>query len=285
MNKEYKFSIPMSTANLACGFDSFGLALDLVNTYTFKESESMSLNGFKEEYNNDDNLCMKAYIDTFKYLNKELINASITISQNIPNCGGLGSSANVIIAGIMGANLMCGNIMNMEMVTNLASSIEGHPDNVVPEIYGGFTSSVKCDDNKIKYFKYKVSDLLVFTLLVPGFSLNTHDMRKVLPEYVSMEDAIYNLSRSANVAKCLSEGNFIDLKELLKDKLHQQYRINKITNANKIFDYAYKNNYIPLISGSGASLLIISQEELKEEFDGFKKYNLKPNNEGIKIYG
>ena len=101
--KKIKISIPLSTANLACGFDTFALALSLCNEYVFEESEKDELKGFLDKYNNSNNMCLSAFKETFSILNKDAMNVRITLDQHIPNCGGLGSSANVIIAGVSAA--------------------------------------------------------------------------------------------------------------------------------------------------------------------------------------
>lgn len=279
-----KINVPATSANLGPGFDTLGLALSLYNTFSFEKSDQYELLGFKEEYTNENNLCLKSYKEVFKRLNKEEIKATITLEQNIPNCGGLGSSATVIIAGVIGANEMLGKPLSKEELINIACDIEGHPDNVVPAFTGSLSSSVKLEDGKCMYFNYPVSDKLYFNILVPGFSLSTELMRKCLPTSVSMKDAIYNLSRAINVPYALEKGDISILKLLLKDKLHQDYRIKYITNALEVFDWCEQNNCIPLISGSGASLLIISDRTIEHEFKGFELKELKVNKDGVQVW-
>ena len=285
MNKSKKLciKIPLSTANLACGFDTFGLALNLYNTYTFEKSESYKLIGFKREYTNNNNLCLTSYKETLNMLESDDIPVSIILDQHIYNCGGLGSSANVIIAGVTAALYMVKGSVNKDEVLEIASRIEGHPDNVAAEVYGGLTSAIKVDSS-YKIFKYDVNDELVFNLFIPSFSLSTKQMRACLPKEVSMEDAIYNLSRAANLPYALKLGNLADIALLMKDKLHQVYRIDKIKGAKEIFEYAKRKSLPHAISGSGASLLIVAKEDIKEEFDGFINCSLKADNEGMKIY-
>ncbi len=282
MNK-IKISIPLSTSNLGCGFDTFGLALDLCNNYEFEENDEYQLVGFLNKYNNDNNMCLCAYKKTFELLNKQEIKVKITIDQHIPNCGGLGSSANVIIAGVSAAYYFIYHHIDKDEIAMLACEIEGHPDNVLAEIYGGLTSAVKLD-KEIKHFKYEINNDLIFTLLVPSFSLNTKEMRACLPKMVKLEDAIFNLSRSANLVYALNKGELADIIYLMNDKLHQAYRIDKIKGAKEVEAYAQKNKYAFAISGSGAALILVSKEKIKDSFADFKKYELKVNNEGIKIY-
>ena len=279
-----KIKVPATSANLGPGFDTLGLALSLYNTFYFEENNDYVLEGFKEEYNNSNNLCLKSYKEVFKRLNKEAVKVKITLEQDIPNCGGLGSSATVIIAGVLGANAMLGNVLSKEELINIACDIEGHPDNIVPAFLGSLTSSVKLEDGKCIYFKYDVSEKLYFNILVPGFSLSTETMRKCLPTSVSMSDAIYNLSRAINVPYAFKEGDIKVLNLLLKDKLHQDYRIKYIENADEVFKWAKENNCIPLISGSGASLLIISDKHIEQSFEGFELMELKVEKDGVKVW-
>lgn len=279
-----KIRVPATTANLGPGFDTLGLALSLYNTFSFEQSDEYVLLGFKEEYINDNNLCLQAYKKVFKKLNKEEIKVSIKLEQDIPNCGGLGSSATVIIAGVFGANAMLGDILPEEELINIACEIEGHPDNVIPAIVGSLVSSVKLENGECKYFKYNVSKDLYFNILVPGFSLSTEEMRKCLPLSVSMKDAIYNISRAINIPYALNKGNIEELKLLLKDKLHQDYRLKYIDNAQEVFKWCKENNCIALISGSGASLLIISDYRIENQFSGFELKELKVDTDGVKIW-
>ena len=279
-----KIKVPATSANLGPGFDTLGIALSLYNTFTFEENVEYVLEGFKEEYNNSNNLCLKSYKEVFRRLNKKEVKVKISLEQDIPNCGGLGSSATVIIAGVLGANAVLGNVLSKEELINIACDIEGHPDNIVPAFLGSLTSSVKLEDGKCIYFKYDVSDKLYFNILVPGFSLSTETMRKCLPTSVSMGDAIYNLSRAINVPYAFEQGDIKVLGLLLKDKLHQDYRIKYIDNALKVFEWANENNFIPLISGSGASLLIISDKHINQEFEGFELMELKVEKDGVKVW-
>lgn len=281
--KKIKISIPLSTANLACGFDTFALALDLCNEYTFETSDEYSLVGFLEKYNNPNNMCLNAYKKTFSLLGKEEIKVKISIFQHIPNCGGLGSSSNVILAGVSAAYYFIKGHVDKDEILKIACEIEGHPDNVLAEVYGGLTSAVKCDE-EIKYFQYDVSEELIFTLLIPPFSLNTSQMRACLPKEVSMKDAVYNISRASNLVYALKEARLDDLVYLMDDKLHQNYRIDKIKGAKSVETYAKKHNIAFAISGSGASLLLVSKKRIKDNFDGFEKKELKVNNEGLILY-
>ena len=79
---------------------------------------------------------------------------------------GLGSSSACIIAGLLGANRMLGDILNTQELLTLATSIEGHPDNVAPALLGGLTSSVY-EDGVVYSVKRDVDQSLCFAARVP----------------------------------------------------------------------------------------------------------------------
>mgnify|MGYP000768354524 CR=1 FL=1 len=93
---------------------------------------------------------------------------------------------------------MLGDVLNTQELLTLATSIEGHPDNVAPALLGGLTSSV-FEDGKVYSVKRNVDETLCFAAIVPDYKLLTEAARAALPKEVSHKDAVYNLSRAALV--------------------------------------------------------------------------------------
>ena len=215
-----------TTANLGPGFDAFGLCLDLYNDYSFEISNEYIIEGFDERFSSPaNNLIIQSYEKVFEVLDEPIIPIKLVeVVQNIPTSRGLGSSASCILAGVLIANdiLHNGNALSQDMIFQIASSIEGHPDNIAPLLFGGLTCSFKND----KYFtiKSEVSNNFKFTLCIPSFELKTSDARRVLPKEVSMSDAVSNISHSVALFKALELGDMELLKNANIDKLHQDYR-------------------------------------------------------------
>ena len=137
---------------------------------------------------------------------------------------------------------------------------EGHPDNIIPAYYGGLVSTFK-DNDKYIFEKYNVNKDLKFVVLYPDFKVETHEARKALPSSLEYKDIIYNLSRIIHVPRYFGEGNIKKLKTILKDKLHQPYRLPLINKGDLIFNLVNNDpSSICVISGSGASLLIITKD-------------------------
>jgi homoserine kinase len=273
-----------TSANLGPGFDAFGICLNLYNEYAFEVSNKYEINEFNEKYKNpENNLIIKSYEKVFNILNKKVIPIKLTeLEHNIPTSRGLGSSASCIVSGVMIANNILGDILSIDDVFQIASDIEGHPDNVAPLIFGGLTCSFKND----KYYTVKCSPSndFIYTVCIPSFELKTSVARSVLPENVKMADAVSNISHSVALIKALELGNMELLKQANIDKLHQDYRFPLINDSAYFINYAKNNPATCMISGAGPTILLISKESLNISYKDWKIIEQKVNNKGAYIY-
>ena len=273
-----------TSANLGPGFDTLGICFNIYNEYGFEKSECFYLEGFEEEFiKSGNNLIIQSYIEVFKQLNKEVIYIKLKqIVQNIPTSRGLGSSASCIVAGVLIANEMLGNILTVDEIFQISSKIEGHPDNVAPLIFGGMTCSFKNDT--FKTIKLNLSNIFNFTVCIPPFKLSTSKARAVLPKEVKMSDAVSNISHSIALIKALELGDMNLLLDANIDKLHQDYRYPLINNSSYFINFAKENNLTCMISGAGPTILLISDKKLNFEYNDWKIYEVKVNNQGAYIY-
>ena len=260
-NNRYEIIVPATSANIGPGFDSLGISFELFNHFFIKRSDKYEFINVDENYQNEDNLVVVAAKETFKYLKKKEIPFSLEIKEEVPISRGLGSSATCILAGIIGAMLISDSKLSDEEIVSIGTKIEGHPDNIVPAYYGSLTSAF-LDDDKVIYTQYDVSSDLVFTALVPPFKVDTKDARSVLPSSVSYKDAVFSLSRAISIPKAIELGDLEKLSYLLKDKLHEPYRYKLINDSSLFLSFA-KDKKIPIcISGSGSTLLVISNNSI-----------------------
>lgn len=273
-----------TSANLGPGFDSFGICLNLYNEYSFEIASSYEIKEFNERFSKPyNNLIIKSYEEVFKRLNKQIIPIKlIQVVQNIPSSRGLGSSASCIVSGVMIANDILGNILSSDDIFQIASSIEGHPDNVAPLIFGGLTCSFKND--VFHTIKFNCNEDFKFTVCIPSFELKTSVARSVLPKSISMSDAVSNISHSVALIKALESGDMELLKISNVDKLHEEYRLPLIKGSDYFKKYAKSNNATCMISGAGPTILLISKESLNIKFDDWKIIEQSINNKGAYIY-
>ena len=169
-----KVSVPATSANIGSGFDALGLAVTLYNTVTFEESEVLDISSADGTRipRGESNLVYRSAKGLFEKVGKQIPPLKITQTNPIPMARGLGSSSACIIAGLLGANRMLGDVLNTQELLTLATSIEGHPDNVAPALLGGLTSSV-FEDGKVYSVKRNVDETLCFAAIVPDYKLLT----------------------------------------------------------------------------------------------------------------
>ena len=132
-NESFTIKVPATSANLSCAFDVAGISLSIFNTYEFVKSDEFKCVNFSESFNNPlNNLIVKSYKYVFEKLNKKYIPITvIEVSNNIPISRGLGSSASLIVAGVLAACYIL-NISDDDLIIKSVIDLEGHPDNVVP---------------------------------------------------------------------------------------------------------------------------------------------------------
>ena len=105
--KKVTVRVPATTANLGPGFDAFGCALSLHTDVTFEETESgLEITGCDEAYTGPDNLAYTSYCAVLASLSEDVRGVKIHIDAQIPICKGLGSSAALLVAGAIGANVL-----------------------------------------------------------------------------------------------------------------------------------------------------------------------------------
>lgn len=255
-----KIKVPATSANLGPGFDTLGIALNIYNVFYVDKSDILIFENIDEEFKNRENLFVIAYDKALAIKNKKA-NVYVKFETNIPISRGLGSSSSLIVAGVLAANYLHNLGLSMQEMFYICNSIEGHPDNVAPCLFGGFTASLVHKD--IPYSKkIAVNKKFVFTVMIPDFEVKTVDARKVLPKELSTEDAIYSLSRAISLCFALQDGDEEILKLSFNDKIHQPYREKLIPDYKDLEKEALQKGALSfMISGSGSTCLAISTDK------------------------
>lgn len=277
------YKVPATTANLGPGFDCLGLALPIYNIITIEEtvmpSTGIEVNVMKDFENaelieeldsipNDkDNIVYKAVEILYNLVGQDPSEIKINIKSSIPIAKGLGSSASVIVGGLMAANDLLGNPADEAALLSIATEAEGHPDNVVPAILGGLVMSSMEDDGSVIYRRLDWPEDWHITVCIPDFELATNISRSVLPEKVPMEDAKFNARRLAMLIHAIDTVDAKLMKSALEDRLHQPYREKLIPGFKEIKEaLKHEENVLgTVISGAGPSIVIISQKNNLEK--------------------
>ena len=263
--KRVTIRVPATTANLGPGFDAFGVALNLYTDVTFEETEyGLEITGCDEAFTGPDNLAYVSYCAVMATMCEEVKGVRIHIDAHIPICRGLGSSAALLVAGAMGANVLHGSKLSTQGLLNITNAMEGHPDNLAPAFYGGLTASM-VDNGLPVTVNFPLHPDWEFLALVPDFDLPTSKARAVLPEQVSRADAIYNIAHGAMVLKALELGNEKLLRNAMQDRLHQHYRKKLIPDYEAIEALVRTCGAAFCLSGAGPTLLCITQDDHLQE--------------------
>lgn len=254
-----KVKVPATSANLGSGFDVAGLALTLYNTFTFELSEDgLNIKGCPEQFCNENNLTYQAFKRAAEVCGLEYQGVNIECSGEVPYTRGLGSSSTCIVAGIVGAFAFKDKVEERQEILELATSIEGHPDNVAPAIFGGVTVSVMEEDNVLT-LNIPVKHDYRFVALIPPFTLSTEQSRAVLPQILPRKDAIKNVSHLALMVASLINGYDEGLKLGFKDRLHQPYRGDLIAGFDEIMAALEKDEQVlgAYLSGAGPTIMAV----------------------------
>ena len=269
--------VPATSANLGPGFDCLGLALPIYNTITIEETvlpgTGVEINLMSENDNIDEmifdniqkdenSIVYRAVEMLYISIGQEPSELKINIQSQIPITRGLGSSASVVVGGLLAANKLLGSPADTTALLSIATEVEGHPDNVAPAILGGVVLSSQEDDGSILTEKLNWPDEWDITVCIPDFELSTNIARSVLPESVPLQDAVYNAKHLAMFIQAINTTDIKLMKNALHDKLHQPYREKLIPGMKEIMEvFNHEDNVIgTVLSGAGPSILVISQK-------------------------
>ena len=267
--------IPASTSNLGPGFDCFGLALKLYLTVRAtsmpgaSEPCCVTTTGAKENEalpRNSVNLIYRAMAFAARREDTVLPPVDLVVHNEIPLASGLGSSAAAIVAGIKLAGLITGQELSDQAIQNYATEFEGHPDNVAPALYGGFSASCIRNDGTVVSARFDWPSQIRIVVVSPASQLPTHVARAALPRTVSRVDAVHNLQRTALFTAALAQQRYDLLWEAMRDRLHQSQREALVPGSAEALALPPIRGLLGLaLSGAGPSIVALvngNEEEI-----------------------
>lgn len=224
-----RLKVPATTANLGPGLDTLGMALSLFLTVEMDFSSQGTILNYmgtgQEELREhpERNMVLQAAWMVLEQAGLKHTDLALTIYNEIPVGKGLGSSASAIVAGIFAANRLAGSPFNNEQLLSMAVKLEGHGDNIVPAFAGGLCTVLLKGDS-VHYQKLALPAGLKLILAVPDFSLATTKSRAVLPQQVTLGDAVGNLQHACFLIGCLANGDYNQLAIAMQNPAFQGLR-------------------------------------------------------------
>lgn len=255
-----KIIVPATSANIGPGFDSVGVAVSKYLTIEVLEpSQDWHIQHDVGAHIPSDgrNLLIKTALK----VKADLQPHRIKMTSDIPLARGLGSSSSVIVAGIELANQLAGLNLSPEKKLQIATEIEGHPDNVAPAIYGNLVISSYVDGQVAPVVSvFPETGLVAF---VPSYELRTSDSRNVLPKELSYKEAVA-ASSIANVAvAALLKGDLRTAGRMIEsDLFHERFRQTLVKEFAAIKRIGHRHDaYATYLSGAGPTVMVLLDKE------------------------
>lgn len=254
--------VPATTANMGPGYDVLGMALSQYSTFQCQEDDkiSLSIKGLESEklvnQDHEANLVVRSMNHLFKYVDKYPKGYKLEIINDIPLARGMGSSASAIVGGLLVANYLVGANLDQDEILKLATQIEGHPDNVAPALMGNIVLSTKAPDDQVIYHSIKPFDDLTCVLFIPDYEVSTSMSRAVLPQSISMADAVHTSGHLSLMLAGFMTGNKDLIGQTMVDRLHEPYRKSLIKNFDDFKASALEVGAFAFsLSGSGSTII------------------------------
>jgi homoserine kinase len=260
--------VPATSANLGPGFDSFGLALAMHDRYVAQILDDAGLDidvtgeGADEVPRTDKNLLVKAMNKGFDFLGGKPKGIAVRALNVIPHGRGLGSSASAIIGGLCLARaLVLTGIdkMSDEKLLQLATEMEGHPDNVAAALYGNAVVAWQEDQHGkeiAQAISLSVDTRIRAIAFIPSTAVATSKARKMLPETIPHRDAARNSANSALLVHALTLRPDL-LFRATQDFLHQSYRSEAMPASFALLTKLRAAGVAAFISGAGPTVLAL----------------------------
>ena len=285
-----KIIVPATSANVGPGFDSVGVAVTkYLEIQVCEEREEWMIEHQLGKWipRDERNLLLKIALQIVPDLQPR----RLKMVSDIPLARGLGSSSSVIVAGIELANQLGNLKLSDHDKLQLATKIEGHPDNVAPAIYGNLVIASSVED--------QVSAVVApfpecaFLAYIPNYELRTRDSRGVLPRKLSYKEAVA-ASSIANVAiAALLTGDMVKAGQVIEgDLFHERYRQELVREFATIKKVAKRNGaYATYLSGAGPTVMVLADPDKmpkikaeleKQPFKG-KLHELQVDTQGVRV--
>lgn len=236
--------VPASTSNLGPGFDCLGVALRIYNHVTVSRGRaepSGKMVGAAAKL-----FWRRTGVKSFAF--------SCTVTGEIPQSRGLGSSAAVRAGVLHGLNELSDRPLQRAQLFELCADLEGHPDNAAPACYGGF-NVVRGLDRQM----FTVSAQLHFVLLIPDFEVATAQARALLPARIDRLHAVENSRNACAITAAVASREYQSLRGAFTDRLHQPFRKKLVPFLDDVIAAAESAGALgAFLSGSGSTICAVT---------------------------
>jgi len=281
-----KVFAPATVANVTCGFDILGFAVDQPgDEITLQKSNSgivkiIKITGDGGELpldpdKNTSSVVIKMFLSDLG-INQGI---DIVLDKKMPLGSGLGSSAASSVAAIFAINELMGKPKKLEELLPYAMEGErvacgaAHADNVAPGLYGGFVIIRSYDP--LDVIRLRTPDALFATLVHPHIEVKTKDAREILRKQIYFKDSVKQSGNVAGLIAGLLTSDYDLISRSMHDYIVEPIRSILIPGYKEVKDKALEIGALGAgISGSGPSIFALSIEKGIAEKIGVEMKNI-----------
>ena len=255
--------VPGSSANLGPGYDTVGLALgfydevEVVATGRDRVEVSVAGEGAGRVGEGEDHLVVRALRATFDRVGAPQPGLVLRCRNGVPHGCGVGSSAAAVVAGVVAVRGLLEQPELLDDVTALevASDLEGHPDNASASLLGGMTVGWS-GPGGARAVRVEPHADLVAVVAVADDELSTARARAMLPGLVPHADAAFTAGRAALLVEAVTRSPDL-LLAATQERLHQAYRAPAMPATATLVEQLRSAGLAAVVSGAGPSVLVL----------------------------
>jgi homoserine kinase len=258
--RHHTVQVPATSANLGAGFDAFGLALEhhlvVRSVPASAQAERVRAVDGTDVPAGDDNLVWRSLVAFCEHRGVPVPDVRLIARTAIPLERGLGSSSAAIVAGLTLARELTGERVGDPEVVELATAIEGHPDNVAPAVLGGLVACARGDDGRLVIRRRNPTPALRPVVFVPTERQSTEQARTLLPDRLDRAAVAEQAARAGHVIGVLT-GAWPPAASLSGDLLHEPARAGAMPASAALLADLRTAGVPVWLSGAGPSLAAV----------------------------
>lgn len=271
--KDIKVFAPATVANVSCGFDVLGFAVDNPGDeviLTIKDTPGVTISKITGDDGRlplvaERNTVGVSVINFLKHIGSD-IGVDIQLFKKMPLGSGLGSSAASAVAGVFAVNELLGKPLTQEQLLPFAMEGErlacgsAHADNVAPSLLGGFVLIRSYEP--LDVIKLPTPEKLWATIIHPHIEVQTKDARAILRNKIALPDAVTQWGNVAGLVAGLYTSDYDLIGRSLQDVIVEPIRSILIPGFDDAKQGALDAGALGGgISGSGPSIFALSTDE------------------------
>lgn len=271
--KSVKVFAPATVANVVCGFDVLGFAVnepgdEVIARFTDPKGVRIAaIHGDEGRLPLDParNTVSAAIISYLEKTGQTGLGVEVELFKKMPVGSGLGSSAASTVAGLFAINTLCGNrltateLLPLAMEGELLACGQGHADNVAPALLGGFVLIRSYEP--LDVIRLHTPEDLVCALIHPHIEVRTRDARRIIKKQVALADAVTQWGNIAGLVSGLYQEDYDLISRSMQDVIIEPVRSILIPDFYRLKEIALEAGALGFgISGSGPAVFALNRD-------------------------